>query len=65
MLTFKVKVDNNKCTGIGECILACPVDVFEMVNGKSYPTWEEYCIGCEACMEVCPNKAIKVWFPIY
>jgi NAD-dependent dihydropyrimidine dehydrogenase PreA subunit len=63
MLTFRVKVDNARCTGVGECELACPVDVFDIIKDKAYPTREEFCIGCEACMEVCPNDAIKVWFP--
>lgn len=63
MITFRVKVDKGRCTGVGECVLACPVDVFDMVDGKAHPTREEDCLGCEACVEVCPNKAIEVWFP--
>jgi NAD-dependent dihydropyrimidine dehydrogenase PreA subunit len=61
-MSWKVKIDYSKCTGAGECVLVCPVDVFEMKNDKGAVTGEEWCIGCESCMEVCPARAITVWY---
>lgn len=44
----------------GECVKVCPVDVFEMIAGKSIPTDAVWCIGCESCIDVCPTNAIEV-----
>jgi len=30
-----ITVDYDKCKGSGECITACPVEIFELVNGKA------------------------------
>lgn len=46
----------------GECVLVCPVEVFEMENGKSIPTGETWCIGCESCMDICPTNAIEITY---
>lgn len=61
-MSWKVKIDYGKCTGEEQCVLVCPVDVFELENGKGKVTGEEWCIGCESCMEVCPTGAITVWY---
>jgi NAD-dependent dihydropyrimidine dehydrogenase PreA subunit len=34
---WEVTVDTKKCTGDEECVDVCPVDVFEMVEGKADP----------------------------
>jgi Fe-S-cluster-containing hydrogenase component 2 len=33
---WEVTVDKEKCTGDEECVEVCPVDVFEMVDGKAW-----------------------------
>jgi NAD-dependent dihydropyrimidine dehydrogenase PreA subunit len=38
----------------------CPVEVFEMQDGKSVPVNAEECLGCESCIEVCEENAIVV-----
>ena len=55
-----VKVDNSKCDGDGVCADSCPVNVFEIQNGKAVPVNESECIDCQACVEACPQKAIVV-----
>jgi NAD-dependent dihydropyrimidine dehydrogenase PreA subunit len=57
---FSVTVDPNKCNGCGECVDVCPVDVFEIVNGKAEPVNAFECLGCESCIEVCSNRAISM-----
>ena len=57
---FKVTVDKDKCIGDGECVDVCPVDVYELVDGKAEPVNEEECLGCESCVEVCEQDAITV-----
>ena len=57
---FKVTVDKDKCTGDGECVNACPAQVYELVDGKAEPVNMDECLGCETCIEVCPSGAITI-----
>lgn len=62
MLRYRVIVSKYRCTGIGECKLVCPVDVFDIIDNLSVPVREPECIGCMSCVEVCLNKAINVFY---
>ncbi len=57
---WNVNIDADKCTGCGECVDICPVEVYEMVDGKSDPVKAEDCLGCESCIEVCEFDAVSV-----
>ncbi len=57
---WSVVVDKEKCVGDEECVEVCPVDVFEMVDGKADPVNMDECLGCESCVEVCEEDAIVV-----
>lgn len=59
-MAFIPTVDEEKCTGCEECVDVCPVEVFELVDGKSHPVNAEECLGCESCVEVCEQDAITV-----
>jgi NAD-dependent dihydropyrimidine dehydrogenase PreA subunit len=60
MSSFNPIVDQAKCTGCEECVDICPVEVFEMVDGKSETVNAEECMGCESCVESCEAEAITV-----
>ena len=57
---YDVKVDNEKCTGGGECVDICPDEGYELQDEKSIPVNAEDCSGCESCVEVCEQEAITV-----
>ncbi len=59
-MAFIPTVDQEKCVGCEECVDVCPVEVYEMVDGKSSPVNAEECLGCESCIEVCEQDAITV-----
>ena len=59
-MAFNPIVDAEKCEGCEECVDVCPVEVFEMQDGKSVVIAEEECLGCESCIEVCEPGAIIV-----
>jgi NAD-dependent dihydropyrimidine dehydrogenase PreA subunit len=59
-MAFSVKVDTGKCNGCEECVNTCPVQVFEMADGKSNPSNASECVGCQSCINVCPTEAIEV-----
>jgi NAD-dependent dihydropyrimidine dehydrogenase PreA subunit len=57
---YKITVDESKCIGDGECVDVCPVEVYELKNGKAVAVNMEECLGCESCVEVCDQDAITV-----
>mgnify|MGYP000099128404 CR=1 FL=1 len=57
---YNATVDADKCVGCGECVDVCPVEVYELQDGKSNPVNGEECLGCESCVEVCEHGAITI-----
>jgi polyferredoxin len=54
---FRVRIDKNKCTQCGACILACPLESAKgLVNGSKAPA---DCFSCARCLYVCPADAIQ------
>lgn len=52
------KWDFGKCVKCGACALACQKNAIVFVKGK-YPAFvKDVCIGCKACIPVCPYGAI-------
>ena len=56
---LKITIDYDKCTGAGDCVTACPVDIFELVDGKAVANNVGECIECCACVNACPHDAIE------
>jgi NAD-dependent dihydropyrimidine dehydrogenase PreA subunit len=57
---WKITIDVDKCTGDAECVDVCPVEVYELQDGKAVAVNEEECLGCESCVEVCEAGALTV-----
>ncbi len=57
----KIRVDESKCTGCGDCKFICPVGVYEIEKGKAVPVDMESCCGktCRLCVEYCWKEAIQ------
>ena len=54
-----VTIDEEKCTGCGSCVSACPVEALKLVNGKAVVD-PEVCIDCGTCVDECPVEAIEL-----
>ncbi|MBL7162860.1 MAG: 4Fe-4S binding protein [Anaerolineales bacterium] len=52
-----VFIDEEKCTGCGECVDVCPTDAILLQNGKAFIDIS-FCEGCEVCMDSCSQGAI-------
>ena len=56
---IKITIDYDKCNGSEECVSTCPVDIFEVIDGKAIAKDIGECIECCACVSACPNDAIE------
>ncbi len=69
------KVDKDKCTSCGACVITCPKDIIELVpkdqniivscqntyKGKyTKADCKVGCIACRLCVKVCPTGAVSV-----
>jgi NAD-dependent dihydropyrimidine dehydrogenase PreA subunit len=60
--TYSVSINQALCTGCGNCVNACPTDVFEIhkVASKAYVSYPKDCHVCFLCVPDCPVSAIAV-----
>lgn len=54
------RLDENCCTGCGECIPVCPADCLEMRGPLPWLPRPMDCISCGVCALICPDKAIEM-----
>lgn len=57
---YDIEVDNEKCTGCGECVDVCLEEVYELQDIEPIPVNPHECSGCEICVEVCEQEAITI-----
>ena len=55
-----LRLDREKCTGCGTCLLVCPHAVLSLTNGKIKIVDRDACMECGACSRNCPFEALSV-----
>lgn len=55
-----IEIDEQRCDGCGQCVLACAEGAIGIVGGKAKLLSESYCDGLGACIGECPQGAINV-----
>jgi NAD-dependent dihydropyrimidine dehydrogenase PreA subunit len=55
-----ISIDENKCTGCGQCIPDCPEGAIRLIDGKARLISDLFCDGLGACIGTCPEGAICV-----
>ena len=55
-----IEIDEEKCTGCGECIITCAEGALELIDGKAKLVGDVYCDGLGACLGDCPEGALTI-----
>ena len=55
-----IKIDEELCTGCGECIPNCPEGALQIIDGKARLVSDLFCDGLGACVGECPEGAMAV-----
>jgi len=55
-----IKIDEELCTGCGECIPNCPEGAIQLIDDKARIISDIFCDGLGACMGHCPVDAISI-----
>ncbi|MCX7706189.1 MAG: 4Fe-4S binding protein [bacterium] len=55
-----VEINEEKCTGCGECIPDCPEGALQIIDGKARLVSDLFCDGLGACIKRCPTGALKI-----
>ncbi|MCP4133356.1 MAG: hypothetical protein GY754_20480 [bacterium] len=58
---YSVKWDKSKCQLCGKCEKICSFDCYDLQNRENIYQ-KERCVGCELCVEHCPNGALSIYF---
>jgi ferredoxin len=58
------RIDQDRCTGCGDCVAACPSGAIGQVKGKAALIEPGACTYCVACEDICPSGAIALPFLI-
>ena len=58
---YLVTINEELCTGCGQCVESCPAQIISMVDAKAQVTGNAAeCLGCQSCAIVCTAKGIEV-----
>ena len=55
-----IKIDEELCTGCGECIPNCPEGAIQLIDDKARIISDIFCDGLGACIGHCPVDAITI-----
>jgi len=55
-----IKIDEDLCTGCGNCVVDCAEAAIEIINGKAKVVNDVFCDGLGACISGCPEGALEI-----
>jgi NAD-dependent dihydropyrimidine dehydrogenase PreA subunit len=55
-----IEIDEERCDGCGQCVIACAEAAIEIVDGKAKLIKDSYCDGLGACLGECPQGALRI-----
>jgi len=54
-----VAIEKSKCIGCGACVVECPVEALDLVDGLVVVNPEK-CIDCGKCVGICPSNTLSL-----
>jgi len=55
-----IEINEELCTGCGDCVIGCAEGALQIVDGKAKVVKEEFCDGFGDCIGTCPTGALKI-----
>ncbi|MEJ5363997.1 MAG: 4Fe-4S binding protein [Desulfosoma sp.] len=55
-----IEIDQERCDGCGQCVIACAEGAIEIIDGKATLVSDTYCDGLGACLGECPQGALRL-----
>jgi len=55
-----IKIDEDLCTGCGNCVVSCAEGALEVIDGKAKVVNDIFCDGLGACIGECPEGALEI-----
>jgi len=55
-----IQIDEEKCSGCGQCVTACAEGALAIVDGKAKVVKDSFCDGLGACIGECPEGALEI-----
>jgi ferredoxin len=55
-----INIDQDACTGCGDCLPNCPEGAIQVIDGKARLIGDLFCDGLGACLGHCPVGAITI-----
>ncbi len=55
-----IEIDEELCSGCGNCVTGCAEGALQIVDGKAKLVNETFCDGLGACIGTCPTGALKI-----
>ncbi len=55
-----IEIDEDLCTGCGNCVLSCAEGALKIVDGKAKVISDVFCDGLGACIGECPEGALRI-----
>ncbi|HER63373.1 MAG TPA: 4Fe-4S dicluster domain-containing protein [Desulfobacteraceae bacterium] len=55
-----IEIDDELCTGCGDCVPDCAEGSLEIVDGKARLVEDKLCDGLGACLNSCPTGALRI-----
>ena len=55
-----IEIDEDLCTGCGNCVVSCAEGALEIIDGKAKVVNDVFCDGLGACIGECPEGALKI-----
>ncbi len=60
MIRKIVEINEDKCTGCGDCVPGCAEGALQIIDGKARLISDLFCDGLGACLGFCPENAITI-----